>query len=614
VGHTTRSALTFEVAIGAVAVHAGRLVAIEQRVGAGEVEVRDLVTGIRSTVEVGTLRGRDGSVSADPQDHDEEHRRRVDKDEWAIARERENVIKELVTGEDELEPRVSAASATLGVARRQIYTWIARYRATPRTSALLDKRSGRRRGAVHIDTDRERILQLTIEEHYLKQPRVKAEDVYKEVNRRCAAKSLKAIARGTVLRRIRTLDPETVARRRFGAKHARDKVSAAPGTFVVDNALEVMQIDHTQVDLHVVDEEYRRPIGRPWITVASDIATRMVCGFYLTLDEPSEVSVALCMAHAVLPKEAWLLERKIQAEWPVWGVPQCVHADNGSDFTGEALRRGCDDYGIRMEFRPLGRAHFGGHIERLIGTLMQRVHTLPGTTYSNPLERGDYRSEKAACLTLKELEYWLTLEICVHYHGAIHRTLGTAPLVAWESAVKRGIRQWLPQDPRRFYIGFLPVEDRTLQRTGVQLENIRYWSDSLPAIARFKETVSVRYDPRNMSRIYVRGSQSSTYIDVPYADIRYPPVSLFEIKAARAALRAQGRQRIAQHQIFQAIEAQRKLVDDARTKTREVRRSMARRPPVGAAPIQETSRAGEGSVNWDQDPATYPVETWENER
>jgi putative transposase len=334
VGHTTRSALTFEVAIGAVTVHAERLVAIEQRVGAEEVEVRDLVTGIRSTVEVGTLRGRDGSVSAEPQGNDDEHGRRVDTDQWAIARERESVIKELLTGDGELEPRVSAASATLGVARRQIYTWIARYRATTRTSALLDKRSGRRRGTVQLDVQRERILQLTIEEHYLKQPRVKAGDVYKEVNRRCAAKNLKAIARGTVLRRIRALDPETVARRRFGAKHAREKVSAAPGTFVVDNALEVMQIDHTEVDLFVVDEEYRRPIGRPWITVASDIATRMVCGFYLTLDEPSEVSGALCMAHAVLPKEAWLLERKIQAEWPVWGVPQCVHADNGSDSRG----------------------------------------------------------------------------------------------------------------------------------------------------------------------------------------------------------------------------------------------------------------------------------------
>ena len=613
-GHPTRSPLTFEVAIGTVAVHAGRLVAIERRAGAGEVEVRDLVTGMRSTVQVGSLRGRDASVSAAPRDNDDEHSRRVDKDQWALARERESVIKDLLTGEGDLEPRVSAASATLGVARRQIYTWIARYRATPRTSALLDKRSGRRRGAVQLDAERERILRLTIDEQYLKQPRVNPEDIYKEVNRRCAAEGLRPIARGTVLRRIRTLDPETVARRRFGAKHAREKVSAAPGTFVVDDALEVTQIDHTQVDLHVVDEEYRRPVGRPWITVATDVATRMVCGIYLTLDEPSEVSVALCMAHAVLPKEAWLLERKIQAEWPVWGVPQCVHADNGADFKGEALRRGCEDYGIRIEFRPPGRAHFGGHIERLIGTLMQRVHTLPGTTYSNPLERGDYRSEKAACLTLKELEYWLTLEICVHYHGAIHRTLGTSPLVAWERAVQRGIRQWLPQDPRRFYIGFLPVEDRTLQRTGVQLENIRYWSDSLPAIARFKEIVSVRYDPRNMSRIYVRGSQSPAYIDVPYADIRTPPVSLFEIKAARALLRAQGQQRIAQHQIFQAIEAQRKVVDEARTKTREVRRAMARRPPVGAAPAPESSPAGEGSINWDLDPVPFPVETWENVR
>ena len=610
-GHLTRSALTFEVAIGAVAVHAGRLVAIEQRTGAGEAEVRDLVSGLRSTVEVGSLSGRDTS---DPRDNHDERRRHLDNDEWTLARERERVIKDLLTGEGELEPRISAASVRLGVSCRQLYTWMARYRAAPHTSALLDKRSGRRRGAVQLDAERERMLRQTIDEHYLKQPRVKAEDVYKEVNRRCAAKGLREVARGTVLRRIRALDPETVARRRFGAKHAREKVSAASGTYVVDEALDVMQIDHTQVDLHVVDEAYRRPIGRPWITVATDVATRMVSGMYLTLDEPSEVSVALCMAHAVLPKEAWLLERKIQAEWPVWGVPQCVHADNGADFKGEALRRGCEDYGIRIEFRPPGRAHFGGHIERLIGTLMQRVHTLPGTTYSNPVERGDYHSEKAACLTLKELEYWLTLEICVHYHGAIHRTLGTSPLVAWERAVQSGIRQWLPHDPRRFYIGFLPVDDRTLQRTGVQLENIRYWSDALPAIARFKDTVSVRYDPRNMSRIYVRGPHSPTYIDVPYADLRCPPVSLFEIKAARALLRAQGRQRIAQYQIFQAIEAQRKVVDEARTKTREVRRSMARRPPVGTLQPSPSSPVGEGNVNWDQDPATYPVETWENVR
>ena len=90
-------------------------------------------------------------------------------------------------------------------------------------------------------------------------------------------------------------------------------------------------------------------------------------------------------------------------------------------------------------------------------------------------------------------------------------------------------------------------------------------------------------------------------------------MSLFEIRAARALLRAQGQQRIAQHQIFQSIEAQRKVVDDARTKTREVRRSISRRPPAGTSPAPE-SAAGEGGINWDQDPVTYPVETWESVR
>jgi putative transposase len=330
--------------------------------------------------------------------------------------------------------------ATLGVSRRQLFTWLARYRAAGHTSGLIEKPAGRRIGRRQLDAERQRILRAAIDRHFLRQPRLKPEKIYKEAARRCREAGLPEIACGTVLARLRDLDPVTVARKRFGAKHALATVSPLTGTFAVENALDVMQIDRTQVDLHVVDETFRRPIGRPWIAVATDVATRMVSGFRLTLDEPSELSVALCMAHAKLPKAAWLAERRIDAEWPVWGARRRVHSDNGADFKGEALRRGCEDDGIGIDFRPPGRAHFGGHIERLIGTLMQRIHTLPGTSYSNPRERGDYLSEASACLTLKELEYWLAIEICVHYHVGIHETLGTSPLVAWETAVERGIR------------------------------------------------------------------------------------------------------------------------------------------------------------------------------
>jgi hypothetical protein len=72
-------------------------------------------------------------------------------------------------------------------------------------------------------------------------------------------------------------------------------------------------------------------------------------------------------------------------------------------------------------------------------------------------------------------------------------------------------------------------------------------------------------------------------------------------------LRAQGKKRIQQHEIFQAIEAQRKVIDEARTKTREVRRLHARRTGVGS-PILGPSMSPAGEVNYNVEPITYPVE------
>ena len=70
----------------------------------GEVEVKDLVTGKRSTVEVGSLRGRDAGAASDPRPHDGECGRPLD-DDWSLARERESVIQNLLAGEGEIELR-----------------------------------------------------------------------------------------------------------------------------------------------------------------------------------------------------------------------------------------------------------------------------------------------------------------------------------------------------------------------------------------------------------------------------------------------------------------------------------------------------------------------------
>jgi putative transposase len=109
-------------------------------------------------------------------------------------------------------------------------------------------------------------------------------------------------------------------------------------------------------------------------------------GFYVSLDAPSLVSVAMVLTHAVLPKEHWLADRELEVPWPMAGIPDVLHLDYAPEFDSELLRRGAQEYGMRIEHRPAGKPHFGGHIERLIGTMMGAVHLLPGTTFSNVAE------------------------------------------------------------------------------------------------------------------------------------------------------------------------------------------------------------------------------------
>jgi putative transposase len=145
----------------------------------------------------------------------------------------------------------------------------------------------------------------------------------------------------------------------------------------------------------------------------------------------------------------------------------------------------CERYGIALDYRPPATPHMGGHIERLVGTLMRALHELPGATFSNPKQRGNYDSEASAVLTLDELERWLTDYIVGVYHAKRHRGIDTSPLHRWtagifgdECAPGRGAID-RPTDEEQIRLDFLPFVERTVQRNGVAIEGIQYYSDVL---------------------------------------------------------------------------------------------------------------------------------------
>jgi hypothetical protein len=94
------------------------------------------------------------------------------------------------------------------------------------------------------------------------------------------------------------------------------------------------------------------------------------------------------------------------------GIPTVLHLDNAAEFKSKALRAGCSQYGIEFMYRPVGRPHFGGHIERFNRTLMQRLQGLPGATENSVKVRRTgkiQKPEEGASMTLREFERWLAI-------------------------------------------------------------------------------------------------------------------------------------------------------------------------------------------------------------
>jgi putative transposase len=599
------------IAPGEIVLRHTRLVRIEARLSKSLARVRDLATGLEEDVALSELRGRAVLTHAVRADQHLETLRISSGEAELVATGREEILAELISGIGEWSSRVDTLIIKYGVSRSTIYRWLSRYRDVAAPSSLIPLPRGITPGTKRLDDAREQLVNKVIEERYLTRSRANAEEICRIVHRRCVEGGLKPVSRNAVRARINRLDLKLVAQARHGRKSAQNRYAQRPGHFPVDRILQSVQIDHALADVIVVDERDRLSIGRPWLTLAVDVYSRCVLGFYVSLDCPAVTSIGLCLTQACLPKQPWLQARDLDLEWPMCGLPSVLRADNGKDFRSDALRRGCREHGIDLDFRPIATPHFGGHIERLIGSVMGRIHLLPGTTFSSPRERKDYPSEEKAAMTLAEFEHWLAVEVSERYHRDQHRGLGATPLSVWEHGVNAGVEQTLPADPRRFRLSFLPIEYRTLQRGGVQLNKIHYWSDVLPTLVKRDEPLVVHYDPRDLSRIYVKAPDHS-YVDVPYADIRLPPISLWELRAARRFLAQRGESHHNQARLFWAHDELTRIAAEAVTETRRVRRqrerrhTLAREQALESLPKKQTS----STIDYNKLPEDLPTETW----
>lgn len=504
---------------------------------------------------------------------------------WRETAKRARVISDLAEMDDCTTAQVDEAASKLKIGRAMVYRLLARFKESRDTSSLLPTRPGRKTGGQMLKKAQERIISDLIRKVYLSKQKPTVAALHRTIALECFNAKVPIPSYKAVQSRITRLDPQKTALAREGPRVASERFRLLKPAPKITVPLDLVQIDHTLVDIIVVDESERKPIGRPWLTVAIDVATRVVLGFHVSFRAPSATSVAMTISHAVLHKEKYLCAQDVDVAWPAYGLPRTLHLDNAKEFRSRALVRGCEQYGIRVVHRPPMTPHYGGHVERLIGTLMGEVHLLPGTTFNSVSERGDYDSAKHSAMTLTELERWLIFQVAGVYHLRLHAALGCAPLIAWQQRianVPHGPKE--PSDPRRFYIDFLPFEERTVGRGGLRLFNVIYWHGALGRYVNDGKKHIVKYDPRDVSRVYLLETDDC-YLEVPYRDLSHEPVSLNEVIMGSRILRANGQSTENQPKLFGAIQRQRELVENAKSTTLKARRQAQTRKDASPKPV-----------------------------
>lgn len=441
--------------------------------------------------------------------------------------------------------------------------------------------------------DLEDLLLDVLNTTYFKPEATPVSQVYEEFIRRTReynsdklpSRQLKYISEATVRRYIKKLDPFEVEVNKNGRHAAEKKFSNAVGQLTVNNILDRWEIDHTPLDVMVVDPVTGSVIGRPFLTVVLDRYSRMVMAYWIHFSAPNTESVLRVIERAISPKATWLAKfPKVINEWPARGLPLRIVPDNAAEFHANNLISAFTEMGIEIMFPRSRGPQMKGAVERFFRTLnMGLIHTLPGTTFSNIQDRGDYQSEKHACLTLKSLESALIKWIVDIYHQTPHKGLASkTPMAVWKAMEPSRIIQ-MPADLDALETALSHRKLVTVQPYGIQLSNNFYHSDDLASL-RLKldkeQKVQIRYRDE-MGHIWVHDPFRNMFFEVAAKDKRLVGMSRDIYKDAKKKARTENAKLVDREAIQDAYHQIREGLEEARRSNKQtIRREAAKQQTV----------------------------------
>ncbi|GGN37856.1 MULTISPECIES: Mu transposase C-terminal domain-containing protein [Marinomonas] len=342
-----------------------------------------------------------------------------------------------------------------------------------------------------------------------------------------SASNVKPMSKRAFYNRIDKLSSYDVVLRRFGKRKADMKFGHKASIIKPERLMQLVEIDHTPLDIILLDDVNGTPIGRPYLTLLKDVYSGCLIGYHLTFKSPSYASVAKALSHSILPKdrskELWGID------WPCHGKMEVLVADNGAELWASSLDQVCLELGINLQYNKVGTPWHKPHIERSFRTINDLfLNDLSGKTFRSIDERGEYNSIKNASIRFHNFVHAFEKWLAEVYNRSTDSRGMNNPLLKWNE----GFKKFPPASLSKQEIKDLPKiiglkKTSRLQPSGITFKGLRYDSTELADYRKRKlygdenRDEMYKIDIDDLSQIYVFLTDTQEYLTVPCTEKNY---------------------------------------------------------------------------------------------
>lgn len=408
-----------------------------------------------------------------------------------------------------------------------VMRWMRKFASSGGNSGSLITKNAYRRRRKRISREIRPIIDSVLDKHYFRRHgatlREAHDRVLHELERVDPNGQLGSVSLSTIRRICGEVTPYDRDRLRLGPAEARHKWRfVKPGKYV-SRPLERVEMDHTLLDIYVIDDQLGLPLGRPTVTFLICSYSAYIIGFYISFEGENLARVLQTMKIGIQPKADITAAAGLSKQWHSMGIWECLLVDNAMAFHSQRMRQITYELGVDLEYSAVRMPWFKPTVERYLGEAT-RMLPVPGRTGKPGRQPDPVNPRVTACVTFSDLCKGILQWVVEVQPFQINSVKKSRPIDLFTDGLIECPAPVFTDSYAQLDVMAGLRKSVTVRQDGLIHETVRYAGDALEQMRRDHKTnfrTEIVPNPYDLGQVYVQHPRTHEWIIAPARDQDY---------------------------------------------------------------------------------------------